>query len=47
MLWMRTLVCVATLALRGAACDSSGETRDQPSTTGRREECDSERYDRV
>jgi hypothetical protein len=33
MLRMRSLVCVATLALLGAACGSSGETQDQPSTT--------------
>jgi hypothetical protein len=30
MLRMRTLVCVATLTLLGAACGSSGETQDLP-----------------
>ena len=34
MLKMRTLVCVATLMLLGAACGSSGETQDQSSSTG-------------
>lgn len=33
MLRMRTLVCVATLTLLGAACGSSGETQDQSSST--------------
>lgn len=34
MLSMRTLVCVVTLTLLGAACGSSGEAQDQSSPTG-------------
>ena len=34
MLRVRSLVCVATLTLLGAACGSSGETEDQSSSTG-------------
>ena len=34
MLRMRSLVCIATLTLLGAACGSSGETEDQSSSTG-------------